>query len=81
MDNRKVKIMSFDVLKVNIVWQFEDTHNSWLYCFTNPLELGTCVSLSHRQPYVTHVKQYNQELCISSNSRYFTKRFGSRPLN
>ena len=20
---------------------FEDMHNSWLYCFTNPLELGT----------------------------------------
>ena len=31
----------------------EDTHNSWLYCFTNPLELGTRVSLSHRQPYVS----------------------------
>ena len=27
----------------------EDIHNSWLYCFTNILELGTCVSLSHRQ--------------------------------
>ena len=27
-------------------------HNSWLYCFTNPLELGTRVSLSHRQPNV-----------------------------
>ena len=28
----------------------KDIHNSWLYCFTNPLELGTRVSLSHRQP-------------------------------
>ena len=28
----------------------EDIHNFWLYCFTNPLELGTRVSLSHRQP-------------------------------
>ena len=27
--------------------QLEDVHNSWLYCFTNPLELGTRVSLSH----------------------------------
>ena len=27
------------------------------------------------------VKQYNQELCISSNSRCFTKRLQSRPLN
>ena len=26
--------------------EFEDIHNSWLYCFTNPLELGTRVSLS-----------------------------------
>ena len=31
---------------------YEDIHNSWLYCFTNPLELGTRVSLVHRQPYV-----------------------------
>ena len=31
----------------------KDIHNSWLYCFTNPLELGTRVSLSHRQP-LTH---------------------------
>jgi len=30
----------------------EDVHNSWLYCFTNPLELVTRVSLSNRQPYV-----------------------------
>ena len=27
---------------------FEDIYNSWLYCFTNPLELGTHVSLSQR---------------------------------
>ena len=26
----------------------EDIQNSWLYCFTNPLELGIRVSLSHR---------------------------------
>ena len=30
----------------------KDIHNSWLYCFTNPLELGTRVSLSQRQPNV-----------------------------
>ena len=30
----------------------KDIHNSWLYCFTNPLELGTRVSPSHRQPNV-----------------------------
>ena len=33
----------------------KDIHNSWLYCFTNPLEFGTRVSLSHRQPNV-HIK-------------------------
>ena len=31
----------------------EDVRNSWLYCFTDPLELGTRVSVSHRQPYVS----------------------------
>ena len=33
-------------------FNIEDIHKSWLYCFTNPLELGTYVSLWHRQPYV-----------------------------
>ena len=33
----------------SITYKFKDIHNSWLYCFTNPLELGTRVSLSHRQ--------------------------------
>ena len=28
---------------------FEDIHNSWLYCFTDPLELGTRVSLSESE--------------------------------
>ena len=62
--------------------EFEGTHNSWLYCFTNPLELGMCVSLSHRWPYVTIqltmrkrnsvpssrrlVKQYNQEASVET---------------
>ena len=27
---------------------FKDVHNSWLYCFINPFELGTRVLLSHR---------------------------------
>ena len=42
-------------------------HNSWYYCFTNPLDIGTCVSLSHRQPYVCddakakHVSQYLED--------------------
>ena len=35
----------------------KDIHNSWLYCFTNPLELGTCVSLSHRQPNIRLISE------------------------
>ena len=35
------------------------TNNSWLHCFTNPLELGTRVSLSHRQPYVGTLIYYD----------------------
>ena len=38
--------------KISLFIEYEDIHNSWLYCITNPLELGTRVSLSHRQPYV-----------------------------
>ena len=68
----KVEIL---ITKKNI----KDIHNSWLYCFTNPLELGTRVSLSHRQPNVFNT--YNQELCISLITRCFTKRLQSRPLN
>ena len=49
----------------------KDIHNSWLYCFTNPPEPSSGGL----------VKQYNQELCISSISRCFTKRLQSRPLN
>ena len=40
-----------------------DIHNSWLYCFTNPIELGTRVSLAHRQLYVWtygHVRIYTR---------------------
>ena len=39
-------------------------------------ESETCVPSSRGL-----VRQYNQELCISSNSRCFTKRLQSRPLN
>ena len=27
-----------------IIKSYEDIHNSWLYCFTNPLEIGSRVS-------------------------------------
>ena len=40
------------IFNTNAVNLIKDIHNSWLYCFTNPLELGTRVSLSHRQPNV-----------------------------
>ena len=67
---------------------YEVTHNSWLYCFTNPLDPRVPSSRGL-------VKQYNQELCLSSLPRiriisritvlfslkvnYFNKRPTSRP--
>ena len=39
--------------------KFEDIHNSWLYCFTNPLELGIRVSVSHRAK-AKHVSQVQE---------------------
>ena len=48
----------FQILNEFYIFEFscfifiKDIHNSWLYCFTNPPELGTRVSLSHRQPNV-----------------------------
>ena len=42
---------------------YEDMHNPWLYCFTNPLEIGTRVLLSHCQPYAKakHVSQFLED--------------------
>ena len=37
--------------------EFEDMHNSWLYCFTNPLELGTRVSLLALAKHVSKVQE------------------------
>ena len=34
--------LDWSLLVIHLV--IEDIHNSWLYCFTNPLELGTRVS-------------------------------------
>ena len=48
----------------------EDIHNSWLYCFTNPLELGTRVSLPNHQPYVC--------LCLSEKSCLLLKLFWNK---
>ena len=49
-----------------------DIHNSWLYCFTNRLELGTRVSLSHRQLYVSVERRkftaLNSKYCNSLSS-------------
>ena len=50
----------------------EDMHNSWLNCFTNPLELGTrCESKTRVPSSKGFVKQFNQELCISSVMKCF----------
>ena len=49
---------------------YEDIHNSWLYCFTNPLEIGTRVLLSHRQPYVwTHMDDAHIWLTMRKRTR------------
>ena len=45
-------MVSTEASSKNIHLEFEDIHNSWFYCFTNLLELGTRVSLSHLQPHV-----------------------------
>ena len=53
----------------------KDIHNSWLYCFTNPLELGIRVSLSHRQSYEhTHGWRCESETCVPS-WRGFVKQY------
>ena len=58
-------------------------------CYIVPqslLNFGKRVSLSHRHTSLYYiwlygfVKQYNQELCISSITRCFTKRLHLRPL-
>ena len=46
--------------------KIKDIHNSWLYCFTNPFELGTRVSLSHRQPNVSPAKMFHQEASVET---------------
>ena len=43
--------------RIQMFLEIEDIHNSWLYCFTIPLELGTRVS--HRQPYVSTMRKRN----------------------
>ena len=56
-----------DYYGLNTSYEMKDIHNSWLYCFTNPPELGTRVSLSHRQPNVAddakakHVSQVQED--------------------
>ena len=76
-------MLCFADLFIMIVF-FEDIHNSWLYCFTNPLELGTTDDAFVSSAVCGSrglVKQYNQELCISSITGCFTKRLQSRRLN
>ena len=71
-DNEKSLIVShslkfqISITKINKV-KIKDIHNSWLCCFTNPLELGTRVLLSHHQPNVAddakakHVSQVQED--------------------
>ena len=40
---------------INIVYTMK-IHNSWYYCFTNPLDIGTRVSLSHQEASVETIK-------------------------
>ena len=50
----------------------EDRHNSWLYCFTNPFKLGIRCESETRVPSLKgFVKQYNQDLCMSSKYTIF----------
>ena len=48
----------------------EDIHNSWLYCFTNPLEIGARVSLSHRQPNVLTLSIKNSSISSYRNTKW-----------
>ena len=54
------------VTQVTFIWKmYTNIHNSWLYCFTKSLELGTRVSLSIQKCFIP---------------RCFTKRLQSRSL-
>ena len=76
----------FRTLEFKMVILIEDIHNSWLYCFTNPLELrdmcsaftSSAVCVDAKAKHVSlnsrgFMKQYNQELCISSITRCFSR--------
>ena len=50
--------------RTNKIDLFEDIHNSWLYCFTNPLELGTRVEHTTQtadDAKVKHVSQVQED--------------------
>ena len=53
----------------------KDIHNSWLCCFTNHLELGTHVSLSHRQMFhqEASVETIKKILACNENSNMALK--------
>ena len=52
VNNMQIIRMNIYIHCFNIIL-IKDIHNSRLYCFTNPLDIGARVSLSHRQPYVS----------------------------
>ena len=64
-------IVSLILLNLGHVFRFRIVSRMW-----NTYDSETRVPSSRRL-----VKQYNQELCISSNLRCFTKKLQSRPLN
>ena len=77
--------LSKSIIKSCLIAQsiiFEDIHNSWLYCFTNPVVIlqihrSFCETIlqNHKS-----MKQYNQELCISSIIRCYIEMLQLRSL-
>ena len=64
--NFNISTLFFKIYQSKLI---KDIHNSWLYCFTNPPELGTRVSLSHRQPnvlYIFNYKMFHQEASVET---------------
>ena len=58
---------------------YEDIHSSWLYCFTNPVEIGTRVSLSHRQPYVHRQGNVGEMKDIDVEGQIVAQKTGKGP--
>ena len=68
-DGELSKITIAIAVVIEMISFIKDIHNSWLYCFTNPFELGTRVSLSHCQPYVSHILSQFKRICETIQPR------------